>query len=161
MIIADTSAQAGIIGLTHSEGIVGRAIRIGQRLRFPKEACYWNHAFIMTSEETLIEMGGHGAQERHLVDYSDTEHVLIDAGPCDVDFARWALKHHSLYGYVTIASLALSLITGASVEFGVKGTMICSGLVAACLSVDEWRADPSHVMPAELWMTLAPGATVS
>lgn len=142
--------REGLVGLTHGHGAMSRAIRIGQRLRFPKDACYWNHAFILTSGESLIEMGGHGAQARPLVDYSDTQYTLIDAGEADVDFARWALRTHADYGYLTIASITASLLTGARVEFGVKGTMICSGLVAACLNVDEWRADPSHVMPCEL-----------
>jgi hypothetical protein len=150
--------RAGLVGLTHGKGAISGAIRFGQRLRFPAEFCKWNHAFLMVDEETLIEMGGHGAQQRQLLAaYSDTEHVLVDPGyELDLDFARWALQHHAEYGYMTIASLAASLMTGTAVEFGVKGRMICSGLVAACANEHEWKADPSHVTPAEValkWWT--------
>lgn len=108
----------------------------------------------MIDEERLIEMGGHGARERFLhAAYSDTDHVLVNPGyEMDLDFARWALHKHAEYGYLTIASLSLSLMTGTNLEFGNRGTMICSGLVAACANEPEWRADPSHITPAEVAM---------
>lgn len=152
--MSDVEPRAGLVGLTHGKGAVSAAIRLGQRLRFPRQFCKWNHAFLMVDEYQLIEMGGHGARIRQLdVAYCHTEHVLVDPGyEMDIDFARWALTHHVAYGYMTIASLAASLALGAGVEFGVKGRMICSGLVAACANETEWRADPSHVTPAELAM---------
>lgn len=148
--------RPGLIGLTHGTGAVSKGIRIGQHFRFDSKFSHWNHAFVLDTESTLIEMGGHGARRRDLVEYSDTEHVLIDPMmELDLDYAEWALAHHAEYGYLTIVSLTFSLSTGAKLEFGTKGTLICSGLVAACMNVPEWRADPSHVMPAELDMKFA------
>jgi hypothetical protein len=160
------TGKSGLVGLTHNRGTLGRAIRIGQRMRFPRAYCYWNHAFVCIDDDNLIEMGGHGAQQRPLVDYADTEHVLVQPSvSLDLDFARWALKNHEQYGYSIIASLVVSMLTGAAVEFGMKSRMICSGLVAACATgIDEWMVDPSHITPAEIalkwWTPLADGAFV-
>ena len=63
---------------------------------------------------------------------------------------RWALARDRRFAKLTLTSVSVSLLTGVPVNFGVPGTMICSGLVAAALGAPEWRADPSHVMPADL-----------
>lgn len=145
--------QAGLVGLAHSKGTVGKAIRFGQRLRFPKQYCVWNHAFLMIDSENLIQMGGHGANQAPLSSYEGTEYALVKPDvEMDLEFAKWALAHHEKYGYMTIASEVVTMLTGAKIKFGTNGTMICSGLVAACSGIDEWRADPSHVTPAEIAM---------
>lgn len=155
--------KAGMIGLTHGKGFISSAIRVGQRMRFPAEYCKWNHAFIMINDEELIEMGGHGAQKRLLMaSYHDTEHVIVDPGiEMDLEFAQYALDKHTGYGYSTIVSLGLSMLTGTALEFGVQSKMICSGLVAACSGIDKWRSDPSHVTPAEIALEFWKPTTIS
>lgn len=144
----------GQVVLTHGNAMVCRAIQFGQRLRFPARYCHWNHAAIVVSQDgAIVEMLAAGASQNNISKYRADEYHLVDTGlDVDVSFATYALERHAHYGYLTIASIAASLITGAGIKFGTSGTMICSGLVAACLGVDLWRADPSHVMPAELAM---------
>jgi len=74
-----------------------------------------------------------------------------------VDFGEWAAggkggSGRQTYGYVTILSIVLTLLTGAKFTFSIEGQMICSGLVAR--SEERGHAifslDPAHIMPADL-----------
>ena len=138
--------------------LVSRMIQIGQRLRFRGErARYarWNHA-VWVSSGNLIEALGRGVSVSPYDKYRDVEFHLVHSNLNDVErsdadvFARYEVEHHARYGVLTIGSIALSLLTGMKFSFGIPGTVICSGLVAAALAAPEWREDPSHVMPANL-----------
>jgi len=56
------------------------------------------------------------------------------------------------YGFMTIASVAISLVTGWRFIFGIDGQFICSGLVAGALerSATIFDRAPSNMMPADL-----------
>jgi len=68
----------------------------------------------------------------------------------EVEFAQACLHNH--YGWLTIVSIALSLLTGSKLGFGVDGQEICSALVARCLerTGEIFPTDPWHIMPADL-----------
>jgi hypothetical protein len=53
---------------------------------------------------------------------------------------------------LTIASIALSLVTGGKLAFAIDGQLICSGLVARSLerTTAIFKHDPARIMPAEL-----------
>lgn len=141
--------------LTRSSGFVGAAIRFGERLRFPKTRAWTNHAVLIVSPEgDIVEALGHGVRVGHAEEYRGRQYVVVDSKLNSLerlDAVRFGLKMvGTSYGYLTIASIIVTLLTGAKLRFSRGRSVICSGLVAAALGLDEWRADPSHVMPVEL-----------
>ncbi len=138
--------------------LVSRMIQWGQRLRFRGERsvyAYWNHA-VWVSTGCLIEALGRGVTASPYEKYRDVDFHLVHSNLNVVErsdaegFVRYELRVHARYGFATIVSIGLSLLTGLKFSFGVPGTVICSGLVAAALGAPQWREDPSHVMPADL-----------
>ena len=138
--------------------LLSRLIQVGQALRFRgdrRQYAHWNHT-VWVSAGSLIEALGEGVVSSTYDKYRDVEFALVhsnltDAERADADqFVQTLFERHTRYGVVTIVSIALSLLTGLRINFGLKNTVICSGLVAAALAADAWRADPSHVMPADL-----------
>jgi hypothetical protein len=147
--------------LTHGTSWTSRMIRFGQTLRYrgpDKIFTRWNHAAIFTNEEgDIIEALGGGVQQRNISVYRQTEyHVVhlenvVDINRThEVEFGQACLKDH--YGWLTILSIALSLLTGSKLGFGVDGQEICSALVARCLerTGEIFPTDPWHIMPADL-----------
>ena len=70
----------------------------------------------------------------------------------EVAFAKDCVAKHAKYGYLTILSIALSLLFGGRLGFGVDGQEICSGLVGRALerTGEVFEEDPWHMMPADL-----------
>jgi hypothetical protein len=147
--------------LTHGASWTSRMIRFGQMLRYwgpDKIFTRWNHAAIFINEEgDIIEALGGGVQRRNISVYKQTEyHVVhlenvVDINRAhEVEFAQACLDDH--YGWLTIVSIALSLLTGSKLGFGVDGQEICSALVARCLerTGEIFPTDPWHIMPADL-----------
>ena len=166
--------QPGDFILTHGRSVFSYLIRVGQGLRFwGKDAPYawWSHAaMIVSADGDLIEALGAGVKRTNLSRYKGTEYQLVHLGTLAtgadrdevVAYARWAL--HQEYGYLTILSIAISLIVGGHFTFGFDGQSICSGLVARALERTSAIFDrsPSHIMPADLAryfnVTKPPGA---
>jgi hypothetical protein len=152
--------QAGDFILTRDDYWFSRLVRVGQGLRFRgPERVYarWNHAAVVEDESgNLIEANDQGIVRTHLEWYRDVEYyyVRIEASAADraqvTDFARWALGQR--YGYLTLLSIAVALLTGGKLVLGLQGQYICSGLVARCLERAGYIFDkvPSEVMPADL-----------
>lgn len=138
--------------------LLSRLIQWAQARRFQgdrRDYAKWNHA-VWVSSDCLIEAGRQGVVTSRFDKYRDVEFALVhsnltDAERADADqFVRYLLECPTRYGTVTLFSIAFSLLLGVRVNFGLGGTVICSGLVAAALSAEHWRADPSHIMPADL-----------
>jgi hypothetical protein len=145
-------------GVRGSVPVFSRIVQWGQARKFgadEKHYAHWNHA-VWVSHDCLIEVSGGRITKSPYTKYRDIEIHVVHSNLTDVqrveadNFVRWALEQHRRFAILTLVSVALSLLTGMSVNFGVPGTMICSGLVAAALGAPEWREDPSHVMPADL-----------
>jgi hypothetical protein len=147
--------------LTHGASWTSRMIRFGQTLRYwgpDKIFTRWNHAAIFINEEgNIIEALGGGVQMRNISVYKHTEyHVVhlenvVDINRIhEVEFAQACLNED--YGWLTIVSIALSLLTGSKLAFGVDGQQICSALVARCLerTGEIFPTDPWQIMPADL-----------
>jgi hypothetical protein len=137
---------------------VSRMIQFGQSLRFRGDRrpfAHWNHA-VWVSKGELIEALGGGVTASPYEKYRDVEFHVVHSNLNDVEredadaFVRYELDRHTKYGFVTIVSIGLSLLTGMKFNFGMLSTAICSGLVAGALAANEWREDPSHIMPADL-----------
>lgn len=154
--------QPGDFILTRSDAFSGKLIRFGQWLRYSgddRKYIWCNHAaLIETAEGGLIEAVGNGVQRNHLSHYGPKEYVLVRVGsfvyPEDreqiVAFAQWCLDEE--YGYMTIVSIALNMLTGGKFTFGVDGQSICSGMVARALERGNaiFQTTPSHIAPADL-----------
>src|SRR6201981_948699 len=148
--------------LTHGTSWTSRMIRWGEAIRYrgaDKPFARWNHAAIfINGQGDIIEALGGGVQQRNISIYKDTEyHVVhledvIDVNRThEVEFAQACLHNH--YGWLTILSIALSLLTASKLGFGVDGQQICSALVARCLErIGEifTESEPGHAMPADL-----------
>ncbi len=140
--------------------IRGRLIRVGQRLRYRGRAAkytYWNHAALVVDRDGgIVEALGTGVARRSLHDYDPTQYTLVRITASEEDRAEAAAFACAVigaeYGWVTIASIALSLVTGGKLAFAIDGQLICSGLVARALERTTliFRHDPARIMPAEL-----------
>lgn len=118
---------------------------------------YWNHAAIVVGDDgAIIEALGSGVQKRNISVYEPTQRTLVGITASDEDrneacaFAESACG--AKYGYLTIVSIAYSLITGGKFSFIFEGQQICSGLVARSLERTGliFDTEPSHIMPANL-----------
>lgn len=167
MFAAGEAARAGEFDpgdfiLTHGSAFFSKLIRFGQRLRFRggnRKYAWWNHAaMVVTEGGDLIEALGPGVERTHIDKYKPTEYHLVRLGSLAdyrdrqqaVDFAVWGLGEE--YGWLTIVSIAFTLLFGGKFNFGIDGQTICSGLVARALERTNAIFDrtPSHIMPADL-----------
>jgi uncharacterized protein YycO len=157
------AARPGDFILTHSTGLYGSLIRFGEALRYwgsDKVFAHWSHAAIFADESgNIIEALGGGVQKRNISVYEGTEYVVVHlpaaTSPVDrqqaVEFAEFCLNDS--YGWLTIASISLCLLTGSKLSFGVDGQQICSALVARSLErIGEifTENEPWQLMPADL-----------
>jgi hypothetical protein len=163
MAIANPVALSGDFLLTHSAGLYGTLIQFGEAIRYwgeDKVYAHWSHAAIFVdSDGSIIEALSGGVQKRNISVYQGTEYVVLHlprtTTPHDrqeaVKFAEYCLDDE--YGWLTIVSIGLCLLTGAKFSFGVDGQQICSALVARCIErIGEIfpEAEPWHAMPADL-----------
>jgi uncharacterized protein YycO len=154
--------QAGDFILTHGNDLYGRLIRIGQALRFvggDRKYTYWNHAAIIVDEQgTLIEALGNGVCKTNISKYKPVEYHLVRLGTTaddfdrveSVRFAQWSLGEK--YGWLTIVSIAIGLLTGGRFTIGYEGQVICSGLVARAMERTSaiFNRNAEDMMPADL-----------
>ena len=162
-----TEFEPGDFILTHGTAWTSKLIRFGQRLRIhgeDRKYTHWNHAAVLVSATgDLIEALGRGVSRRHLANYEGQEYHLVRIGSSADDrkqavaFADWAAggpvgDGRQRYGFVTIASIAYTLLTGGKFTFGIEGQAICSGLVARAMERTGaiFNRTPTHIMPADL-----------
>lgn len=161
--VSKPAARPGDFILTHSAGVFGRLIRFGEWLRYrgdDKIYAHWSHAAIFVDDAGgIVEALGGGVQKRNMTVYRETEYVVVhlpeDTSAADRDqavrFAEFCLNES--YGWLTIVSISLSLLTGAKFGFGIDGQQICSALVSRCIErIGEifTENEPWHLMPADL-----------
>lgn len=154
--------QPGDFILTHGRSFYSQLIRVGQSLRFwgaDRKYARWNHAaMIIDRNGTIIEALGTGVTQRSIADYTPTEYYVVRIKASDEDrqeavrFAQYCLQTEQRYAWLEIVSIALSLLTGAKLRFGIDGEEICSGLVAKALERTSaiFEKESSHMMPADL-----------
>lgn len=166
------SWRPGDLVLTHGSAWTSRLIRFGQRLRIhgdDRKYTHWNHVAIVVADDgSLVEALGAGVTRTHVSKYEPREYrvLRIDASAADraqaVRFCLYAAGEvyangvprgeRIRYGWVTIVSIAFTLITGARFSFQLDGTEICSGLAARAMERTGaiFNRGPSHVMPADI-----------
>ena len=162
--------RPGDFVLTHGDAWTSKLIRFGQRLRIhgdDRKYTHWNHAAIIVSEDgALIEALGAGVMRTQLSKYEASEYHLVriaadgDDRAQAVAFAEWAAGDtgdphggkRQRYGFLTLVSIAYTLVTGGKFTFGIDGQAICSGLVARAMERTGaiFNRTPTHIMPADL-----------
>lgn len=158
-VLPDTVKPGDFI-LTRRDGtFMGTCIRFFQDFRLPLRDAKWSHAALVIDERGYIQEALEFAVEiEHIEKYRDHEVMHYSPEMSEEDreqvvlFSKsvYAAKHN--YGYLTILSLVLSLLTGSSFVFSKAGTSICSGFVAEALTRAGYVFDsvPSHVTPGDL-----------
>ena len=154
------SFKKGDFILTHGSAWTSKLIRFGQKLRFHGvDAKYtrWNHcALIINANGEIAEALGAGIKKTNISKYKQNEYFLVRIIASDEDreqavaFALYSLEEK--YGWITILSVAVCLLTGLKFSFGFDDEKICSGLVARAME-RTWaifNRTPSHITPADL-----------
>jgi hypothetical protein len=152
--------KAGDFILVSQNLFWSKVIKFGQAIRYRgkmKPYAHWNHAAIIVDEKgTLIEAVGRGVVYGHIDEYKDIEYYYVSSklndqsGEQSVSAAKSFLNDK--YGWFTIASIAIDLLTGIKLQFTKKNTMICSAVVGMSLWAGGYVFDsnPYQMMPADL-----------
>jgi len=152
----------GWVVFAHSNGIAGRLIRFGERLRW-KRGATWNHAAILSRVDEqgnwyVIQADIRGVNEAPL---SSVGRYTVIAPPqgCDpvavLQFAQAQVAAKSKYSLLSILSIAFDIITpNWFPEVRRDNTWICSALVGEALRFGGWLhcwGSVYTVTPSELW----------
>ena len=153
----------GWIVFAHSNGIAGRLIRFGERLRW-KRGSTWNHAAVISritdGVPYIIQADIKGVNEAPL---STVGSYIVMAPPqgCDATAVLQFCSSQvgkSKYGLLSILSIAIDIITpNWFPELRRDNTWICSALVGEALRFGGWLhpwGSVYTVTPAELFDSL-------
>ena len=120
----------------------------------------WNHAaLVIDSKGTVIDVIGTGIRKLPLSTFSQNDYHIVNVEMSDEDrkqvvaYAAFMLKKHAKYGFVTIASIVLKILTHSRLVIKLDGTLICSEFVANALAEGGviWDKDTSLITPADLY----------
>lgn len=154
--------QPGDFILTRGDSFISRLIRFGERLRIrgtDRQYAWFNHAaLVVGADGSIVEALGAGVQAQNAAKYTAGHYVVVHSGADEQDvkkiqdFASWVTSHRAKYGYLTILSIAFTVLTGAKFTFFVDGEFICSGFVARAMERTGaiFSRDPVHITPADL-----------
>lgn len=158
--------KSGDLVFCHSTHLIGRAIRWGERLRFRKGS-YYNHVCTLDEwwEEdggywTVIQAESHGVTAfRTLEDATKGGPYTVISAPTDtnaqMDFL-WS-QVGDKYGFLTIASVIITLLLPKFINVMMPNTWICSAVAAEALRTGGWIhswPDVYQVTPAQLFEVL-------
>lgn len=140
--------EIGDLIATRSDSFVGRAIRLGEKvkdtgslwrgLRAPATTdSHWNHIAVYVGDGQIVEALGKGLTLSPLTKYSEYLHLPMPAGPKDkrlraaaLLFAMDELKRKRKYGWLSIASIFFQLVTPFKFSVSYGGAVICSAFGA-------------------------------
>ena len=158
---------AGDLVFCHSTGIMGKAIRLGEWIRFRKGSA-WNHVAVLDRQVDekwyVIQAEAHGVTNDKTLDSiapGGRYQVVSPPAGCDrtrlLSFAQSQVG--SKYGWLSILSLVFDLLTPdwfPAVRR--KNTWICSALSMECCRAAGWIHswnDIYIVTPAQAWLAVA------
>jgi hypothetical protein len=159
-----TDYQPGDVIFAHANhDFIGRAIQFAEWIRW-RHGSRWNHAAIIVDvapgKVQIVQAESEGVTCRWFdkpEDISPNGTVDVVRRPADdweksVEFAKAQVSDP--YGFVTIVSIALSIIAPWFLTVRVPGTWVCSALVGECLRAGGWIHDWDDVYmvsPAQLY----------
>ena len=156
--------QAGDLIFCRGRGAIARAIRIGEWLRGHRGR--WNHVAVISAVGPkgieVIQAEGRGVTRRVLWSIEDVAlggEVEVVTPNCDqvaqVAFLRSQVGRS--YGFVTIASICVSIVVPWFLTVRIRNTWICSALVGEALRFGGWLhpwGSVYTVTPADLFDSL-------
>ena len=158
---------AGSLVFAHGKGAISQAIRFGEWLRW-RGGAKWNHVAIfdrcVNGQWYVIQAEGKGVtDDKTLESVGESYEVL----PCPQGIHPEEILHFARrqvgtkYGWATIASIIVDILTPERICLRKAGTFICSGLAATALLFAGWdtvidsaKADIYQVSPAALYLLL-------
>lgn len=160
-----TEYQAGDLVFAHGRGIISAAIRLVQSWRSPKADARWNHVAVLMNQDRhgnwwVIQAEGHGVKQAKLSDVAPGGSYEVVKCPASANPARvveFALSQVGVkYGFLTVASILLNVLTPKSIAIRKPHTWVCSALVAGSLWYAGWPIsqawkDLYQVTPADLY----------
>jgi|SRR5579859_6678252 len=171
------SAQPGDVLFVSQRDWTAFFIKLAQRFKYHgSPAARFNHVALITDDfGGLVQANQSGVERGNLSGYKgqDIEIRRPPYGPVgnlsNGESANAVLAMHELlgdsYGWIAIACVALTLLTGTRLRFGVQNTLICSGAVSFALTranVDvgddsDWNspADLMAIAIAGNWMVVS------
>ena len=152
--------EPGDFILVETNGFAAKTIRFGQWLRYHgkmKPFSHWNHAgIIINSNGDTIEAKPTNVSQGNIKDYTNCPVYVISTklNNQSVQQVEAAAKSflNDGYGWFTIASIVLQLLTGVKFQLSFGNSVICSGLVAQSLWAGGiiFNENPFQMMPADL-----------
>ena len=152
----------GDLVFAHSSGIIGRAIRLAERVRWRGGDAYNHVAVVAEADGTdwrVIQAEARGVTSTGLLSTITPggTHKVVQL-PAGVDPARvLAFAHAQVgrrYGFLTIVSIVVTLFAPKFVNVMLPDTWICSAVAAEALRYGGWLHnwdDVYQVSPAQLW----------
>lgn len=151
--------RAGDIGFVEQHDFTSWFIRFAQRRKYGNvAAARFNHAFLCVDDAgTIIEANPTGVAVDNISKYAGVD-VELRRPPYGVGQAVNAVAAMrgfvgEKYGFLTIVSVAITLLTGTKLRVGIAGTEICSGACADALTRAniDCGPDASFDTPADLY----------
>ena len=175
-------SQPGDVFWVEQHDFVSWAIRFAQRVKYHGNPCAaWNHCGLVVgfngeiSEAdptgmalgNLTEYGGVQMAIRrppYQQPWEDSGQLMPGGATMAVTASQELVEKHEKYGFLSILSVSLALLTGTKLRLGVSGHQICSGAVSYALTRanidmgddEEWNtpADVMAIADAQKWMTV-------
>lgn len=158
--------QPGDLVFSHGRGIIDWTIRAAEWVRFRRGSKY-NHVGMIgwqlkDGDWVVLEAESQGMTNATLTSLTSKGEVLITSPPPEVKRLRaidfMNLQFGDRYGFITIVSVAISIILPGSIRLFRPGTWICSAVVAEALRFGGWYCrwdDIYGVTPAQLYEAVA------
>lgn len=149
----DTVYIPGDFIVTHGSDFFDKMIQIFTH-------SHWNHAALITSAQgDIIELVGKGIRKNTIQEYQQKQRYVVHVDMSEEDrsqviaYAQYMLSKHDKYGFLTIASIAVKILTRSRFVIKLDGTLICSEFVARALEQGGiiWPKDPSLITPADVY----------
>ena len=155
----------GSIVFAHSGGIMAKAIRFGERLRW-KKGSHWNHACVISRVEDgvafVIQADLRGVNEASLESVGEYTIVELPEGVSAdkvLEFTRAQLG--TKYSLLSIVSILIDIVTpNWFPEFRRDSTWICSAVTGEALRAAGWFTPKSNwgsiytITPSQLYDAL-------
>ena len=166
-----TAPEPGTLVFCHGTGIISKAIRLGERIRY-RNGSFWNHVAIVDDEECpvhncpyVIEAVGSGVIDHGclatIAPGGSYELVEVPEGVSAEDVLTFAQSQvGDQYGWISIVSIILRILLPKWVPFPTmrtRSTWVCSALAGESLRFGGWYADWSDiytVVPSELYAAI-------
>lgn len=147
---------ADLVLVRHNKGVLGSAIRFGEKLHGGGEWAWTNHAAIAIDRTKVVEETARGAVVTEISEWHDVVYCVVRPKVQERDkneavhFAHWCVGWR--YSWLSILGLILDMTLGLRVTVGTEGRMICSAL--ACRAHERLGLvpdkTPEMVTPADL-----------